>query len=66
MKCSVLSRSIVKTLSYTHLQEPLVIISITDIDSSPVIFAENENIKAILRLSLNDVGKGGWGSMHLY
>ena len=51
-KCSVLSRSKAKALSYGHIEEPLVIISITDIGSAPVIFAENEQIKAVLRAPL--------------
>lgn len=63
MKCNVLSRSKAKALSYSSIQEPLVIISITDIDGSPVCFAKNEKIKAILRLSFNDVDKDDFGAM---
>lgn len=63
MKCDVLSRSKAKALSYSSIQEPIVIISITDIDSAPVYFAKNEKIKAILRLSFNDVDKDGFGAM---
>lgn len=64
MKCSVLSRSRAKALSYSHLSEPLIIISITDPDSNPVIFAGNEQIKSILRLSFNDVDSGCFGAMN--
>ena len=62
MKCSVLSRSKAKALSYLCLEEPLVIISITDIDSNPVLFAQNEQIKSILRLAFNDVDRGNFWS----
>ena len=48
VKCSVLSRSKAKALSYSCLEEPFVIISITDIDSNPVLFAQNEQIKTII------------------
>ena len=64
MKCSVLSRSRATAFSYSHLEEPLVIISITDIDSEHFLFAKNEQIKSILRLSFNDVGKGCFGAMN--
>ena len=64
MKCSVLSRSKAKALSYLCLEEPLVIISITDIDSNPVLFAQNEQIKSILRLAFNDVDRGNFGAMN--
>lgn len=60
----VLSRSKAKALSYSCLEGALVIISITDIDSSSVIFAKNEQIKAILRLSFNDVDRGSFGAMN--
>lgn len=60
----VLSRSKAKALSYSCLARALVIISITDIDSSSVIFAKNEQIKAILRLSFNDVDRGCFGAMN--
>lgn len=63
MKCNVLSRSKAKALSYSNIQESLVIISITDIDSSQVCFAKNEKIKAILRLSFNDVDRDNFGAM---
>ena len=63
MKCDVLSRSKAKSLSYSNIQEPLVIISITDIASSPVQFSKNENIKDILRLSFNDMDKESSGAM---
>ena len=63
-KCIVLSRSKAKALSYSCLEEPLVIISITDIDSNPVLFAQNEHIKSILRLSFSDVDRGNFGAMN--
>lgn len=63
MKCNVLSRSKAKALSYGNIQAPLVIISITDVDSFPVIFAKNEQIKAVLRLSFNDVDGSDFGAM---
>ena len=62
MKCNVLSRSKAKAWSYSCLEEPLVIISITDIDSDPVLFAQNGQIKSILHLTFNDVDRGGFGS----
>lgn len=64
MKCDVLSRSKAKVFSYSHSEESLVIISITDLDSDPVFFAKNEQIKSILRLSFNDVDKGCYGAMN--
>ena len=63
MKCNVLSRSKAKAWSYSCLEEPLVIISITDIDSAPVLFAQNGQIKSILHLTFNDVDRGGLGAM---
>ena len=41
-----------------------MIISITDIDSNPVLFAQNEQIKSILRLAFNDVDRGNFGAMN--
>lgn len=52
-------------MSYCHIEEPLVIISITDIGSAPVLFAENKQIKAVLRVSFDDVDKGGFGAMNI-
>lgn len=63
MKCTVLSRSEAIDLSQSNIKEPLVIISITDIGSAPALFSKNEQIKAVLRLSFNDVDKGGLGEM---
>lgn len=63
MKYQVLSRSKAKKLSYKRLSEPTVIISITDIESEPVSFARNPQIKSILRLSFDDVGYGESGAM---
>ena len=41
-----------------------MIISIIDIDSNPVLFAKNEQIKSILRLSFNDVDRDSFGAMN--
>lgn len=41
-----------------------MIISLIDIDSNPVLFAKNEQIKSILRLSFNDVDRDSFGAMN--
>ena len=64
MKCVVLSRRDAVVLSCGHIPEPSVIISITGTGCAPVLFAENEQIKAILHLCFNDVYKGGFGAMN--
>lgn len=57
LKLNILSRNKTEFLSYNHIDEPVVIISITDIDSQPAQFAENEQIKAVLHLRFDDVDK---------
>ena len=63
MNYTVLSRSKAKALSYHRLSKPTVIISITDLDSDKVLFAKNEQIKGVIRLSFDDVDANSFGSM---
>lgn len=54
MQFRILSRTGAKSYFYHPLDHDCVVISITDIDSDPVHFAQNNRIKAILRRSFAD------------
>lgn len=58
MNFTVMSRRVAADFSTQQNIEPCIIVSITDVGSSPNVFADNPNIKAILPLQFDDVEIG--------
>ena len=55
MDLVVKSRTTAKAFSWQANIPDCVIISITDVDSNPNVFAKNKHIKGVLRLQFDDV-----------